>query len=243
MAKTLYQSQMVKMGPVKVTVKSDVLQSKFKGKPPYVMLEIGGEDYNYSTENDECAEFFEGQKGRSFTVVAEGSRENALLTYVGEAAPDPEPEQKPTAKSRPPANPSKGRGAPPPAQQAAPAQHAPPAETHAAPPARPPKAPAETPTEATNRVKRQANRIANVWVVAYAAALYAKQQVKEQLGQEVGNDLFHGCVSTICIQLHRDGLQNAMPTGGVDADGFYAVPPVVGRPAHQEPSDNNGGAQ
>ena len=41
MAKTLYHSALAKMGPVEVTVKSDgAIPSKFKDKPPFVVLEV-----------------------------------------------------------------------------------------------------------------------------------------------------------------------------------------------------------
>jgi hypothetical protein len=88
MPKTLYHSALVKLGPVKVTVKSDVTDSKFPGKPPFVTLEIGGESFNYNTESDECAAFFEGSKGKTFHLVAEGSGKDgtAKVSYVGGTA-------------------------------------------------------------------------------------------------------------------------------------------------------------
>ena len=257
MAKTLYHSGLVKMGPVQVTVKSEVLPSKFKDKPPYVVLAIGNEDFNYSTENDECAGFFEGQKGATFTLVAEGSRENAILTYVGQAAPEPPPEQpaKPPARkaNRPPGMAAAANR--PPATQQQPAQppaagNRPPAQQEDPAPPRTPKAP-ETPEEKLNRIKRAANRVANTWVVAYAAALHAKEQVREQLGAEVTQDQFQACVATIAVQLERDGMHHLMHTGGVDAKGFYAVGVPVGHkgnghgahdpaPATGQASDNDG---
>lgn len=93
MAKTLYHSALRQLGPVRVTVKSDVLQSKFSKpgapKPDYVILEISGEEWNYSLENPTCGGVFEGQKGNTFTVVADGGgrgkEDSATVTYVGEA--------------------------------------------------------------------------------------------------------------------------------------------------------------
>lgn len=117
--KTLFHSELVKLGPVAVTVESDVMKSKFSKpgavKPDYVVLIIDGEERTYNTENAECAAFFDGQKGRTFTLVAEGSRENATLTYVGEAMPAPAPEAaKPPVKA--PSRP--GKPATPPAAPA-----------------------------------------------------------------------------------------------------------------------------
>lgn len=93
--KTLYHSELVAMGPVRVTVASDVMPSKFSKpgtpRPDWVALKIGDEDKIYTVENESCGAFFDGQKGRTFTLVAEGSREQATLTYVGEAAPQAPP--------------------------------------------------------------------------------------------------------------------------------------------------------
>lgn len=107
MAKTLYHSQLKALGPTRVTVKSDVLKSKFSKpnapKPDYVILEINGEDFNYSSENEGCADFFNGSKGKTFTLIAEGggkgNEATAAITYVGEAA-DENAEQ-PVAKPLP----------------------------------------------------------------------------------------------------------------------------------------------
>jgi hypothetical protein len=234
------------MGPVQVTVKTDCLHSKFPNKPDYLVLTIDGEDYNYTVENPDCAAFFEGQRGRVFTLVAEGSRENATLTYVGEAAPDPDADTeyapaKPPAKktNRPPASPPASKKAAAPPQQQ---QHAPPAQ-EAASSQRATRPAAETPEERLHRVKVHANRVANCWVVAFAAAAYARDQIKRQLNLEVSSDQFQGCVSSVFIQMSRDGMVPLLPTGAVDADGFYAAPVDVAprRPvAEPQPSDNDG---
>jgi hypothetical protein len=141
MAKTLYHSSLVKMGPVEVTVKSDgAIPSKFKGKNPFVVLEIDGEEHTYNTENEDCASFFNGTKGRTFTIVAEGREGDAIITYVGESAEAPEPAKAP-AKQAPKSAPA--RPVTPPARPVAkPSQPAQPpqAEPEAPEPAEPPKA-------------------------------------------------------------------------------------------------------
>jgi hypothetical protein len=119
MAKTLYHSELCKLGPVEVTVKSDILKSKYAGKPDYVVLELDGEDRNYGFDTPECATPFEGQKGQTFTIVAEGSGKDgtAVVTYVGEGGGTPQ--RKPAA--RPQARPAApNRATPPPARQNAP---------------------------------------------------------------------------------------------------------------------------
>jgi len=140
----LYHSALKKMGPIRVTVQSDVLQSKFPGKPDYVCLRIGTEDFNYSLENPTCGDVFEGQKGNTFTIIADGGgkgkEDTATVTYVGEAADDgdtapaaPAPARTAAAPARPAAAPARrgpvphNTSVPPghPARQAAPAAAAP----------------------------------------------------------------------------------------------------------------------
>lgn len=130
MAKTLYHSELVKLGPVEVTVKSDILQSKYPGKPDYVVLEIAGEERNYSFDTPECATPFEGQKGQTFTIVAEGSGKDgsATVTYVGEGGGAPQRKaapQRPAPARQPARQPAPAqRPAAPPQQQRPPVQHA-----------------------------------------------------------------------------------------------------------------------
>ena len=90
MAKNLYHKSFKEMGPVTITVKSERTKSKFSKpgapKDDYVMLVIGGVDYSYNTENENCANFFTGKVGQTIAVVADGSRADATIQYVGEPA-------------------------------------------------------------------------------------------------------------------------------------------------------------
>lgn len=130
MAKTLYHSALKQLGPVRVTVKSDVLQSKFSKpnapKPDYVILEIAGEEWNYSLENPTCGDVFEGQKGNTFTIVAEGGgrghEDSASVTYVGEAAAEGDDGDTGPAIP-PPARPAPARRGPTPHNTSVPAAH------------------------------------------------------------------------------------------------------------------------
>lgn len=121
----LYHSALAAMGPVRVTVKAEQAKSKYPNKPNYVTLTINGVDHYYSAENPGCADFFNGTKGRTFTIVAEGggkgSPETAQIVYVGEAAPSGPPQP---------------QHAPPPPQTATPASLPPPAAQSAAAPQR-----------------------------------------------------------------------------------------------------------
>lgn len=252
MAKTLYHSELVKLSPVQVTVKTDVLDSKFKDKPPYVGLKIDGEERNYSTENDECAAFFDGQKGRTFTIVAEGREDDATITYVGESAapvedaqeaPEAPPARRPSrAPARPPARrqsapPAKGEGTPPPPPPAPPSAPSAPARPPAA------KPPVETPEQRVQRARQHANKVANVWLIAYAAGNFARQQVREQFQQELSETQFQACVSTIAVQLEKDGFHHQMPVGVLNiAPKAQPAEPAPQPPAAPEPSDNDGAA-
>lgn len=133
MSKTLYHSALCQLGEVAVTVKSDVLTSKFKKDQRYVVLVVDGEEKNYNCENDNCADFFDGQKGASFVLLAEGSREEAVLTYVGDAEPMEAAAQRAPAKAPQPAR-AAAKGKPPAGKSAAP----PPATTTPKPSAKPP---------------------------------------------------------------------------------------------------------
>ncbi len=106
--KSLYHSEMSQMGPIKVTVMSDVLHSKHAGKPDYVTLKIDNFDRYYNVENESCAAFFAGRKGQTISIVAEGSREEASITLVGQPIGAPQPDRAPArqqAAERPAARP------------------------------------------------------------------------------------------------------------------------------------------
>ena len=124
--KTLYHSELVKNGPTRVTVKTDLLKSKYNDKE-YVALIIGNDERNYNPENQACAEFWRGQKGKTFTVVAEGREAEATLTYVGESGAAKPPTAAPPAQA--------AATAQQPARGAAPAGGAPAAGRGAAAPA------------------------------------------------------------------------------------------------------------
>lgn len=132
MAKTLYHSQFRELGPTEVFVKSDVLKSKYSKpnapKPDYIVLTINGEDFNYSSENQKCADFFKGHKGRTFTIQAEGGgkdkEDTAEIIYLGEPGTTVGQQPKPT--STPKTAPSPRAPAPPPRQNAPPPPQTPP---------------------------------------------------------------------------------------------------------------------
>lgn len=241
MGKTIYHSALRQMGPVTVTIRSDVLKSKFQGKPDYVLLDIAGEERIYNVENADCAEFFRGHKGRTFAILAEGTKEDATIGYVGEAASEPEPQEQPPARNtaKAPAQAPRGKGAPPPAKGPPARQNAPPpAQTRpAAPPAQQAArqaqvAPQESPEQKLGRSRAYAARLAVAHGVAYAAARYARTQVRERFQEEISDIDFSGIVMNFLIQLERDGFVNGLPV--------RVEEPAAAPAQQQEPSDNDG---
>jgi hypothetical protein len=232
-SKTLYHSELVKLSPVQVTVQSDVLPSQFKGKPPFVVLLVKGRERNYSCENEGCEVFFDGQKGRSFTLIAAGRGAEATLTYVGEALPEQAaPPVAPPANRPPPPPPPVSPGAvltPPPPQSS------PPANVGALParPAAPPKPPEQSDAAKLARCRQHANKLANCWLLAFAAASFARKQVLDQFGVELSQDQFQGCVTNLSIKMQHDGVHLNMPTGVLKIGPNSHAPPAPVAPAPQ----------
>lgn len=256
---TLYHSELLKLGEVQVKVIDENKPSKFRGKPPYAVLRMDGVNRNYEFENESCEDFFKGQTGVTMVILAEGSREEATLTYIGEGAENDAAEEPPPARNQPPRGnqrASRPAGAPP----ARTAQ--PPARTNAAPPApqsgagrpqNPPSstttsAPAkrqeETPAQKVFRARVHAAKVANVWLIAFQAAVYARREAEEQLGQKVSDDQFRACVSTICVQLEKDGFHHLMPSTALELNKRQEpkkeAPPTTDPGTRSEPSDNDG---
>lgn len=94
MVKQLFHKELRDLSPVSITVKAERQKSTYskpnQPKPDYVTLMLNGEERYYTTENEACAVFFTGKRGQTFTVVAEGSREDATITCVGQSAAPPQ---------------------------------------------------------------------------------------------------------------------------------------------------------
>lgn len=103
MSKTLYQSELVKLGPVTVRVESDILKSKYDGKPDYVVLALNGTERLYNLENHSCGDAFHGRKGQTITIQATGSRDEASISIVddGDIAPVSRPTAAPARAAAP----------------------------------------------------------------------------------------------------------------------------------------------
>ena len=81
--KGIYHSTLVRAGDTVVTIKSDVLKSKYEGKPDYVYLTAAdGTEHSLAVENFRVAEALKGLKDQRVTLRASGSREDADLEIL-----------------------------------------------------------------------------------------------------------------------------------------------------------------
>lgn len=107
--KTMFHSELVQLGAVKVLVKTDVMHSKFKGKLDYVVLECEGVERNLNLENAACAEAMNGLKGKIVVLEAKGRANDAEIMIAGatttaeerEAAAEATQQRKPAATEPP----------------------------------------------------------------------------------------------------------------------------------------------
>lgn len=220
------------MGPVRVKVLTDVLKSQYNGGE-YVFLEVNGEERTYTMENPTCSEFFREQKGRVFTLVAEGSREQAVLTYVGEAASTPPPSTPPPRRQT----------APPPApvQQAAP-----PPVTR--PPSGPPPVAARQSTPPPSVPEDRALKQARIYIARRVSLMKITMKATSYLGSELkamgldimDPEMFNSINATLFISAERAGMASFLPqrinssTLEPEAGGTRAAAPVQQAPP-QEP--------
>jgi hypothetical protein len=205
MAKTCYHSELSKLSPVTVQVASDPKKSKFPNKPNYVYLKIQdketgafGEERPHDFENAKCEAFFVGQKGRTFTIVAEGREDTATITYVGESGAAIQPPAPKPAHSAPPA-------ARPPA--AAPAPHA----TGAPPPA----APKMTRDEALRQTKLFIGQRLSLLKVCIKAVATLQPEYKSMMKVDMSEETFRAWTTSLYISGESQGL--AMRSGFADA--------------------------
>lgn len=234
-AKTLYHSALVKLGPVMVTVKSDVSKSKFAGKPNYCYLVINGEEFGYSFDSPACEQFFTGQKGRSFMIQAEGRDADAKITYLGE----PGSQKLAAPATPPPAAPQPGL--PPPNIQ-------PPAATpprQAAPPATPPPAAGNPPPppgahmtneEALKQTKVFIARRASLLKVAVVAVHSLDLEFQKLAGRKMSDDEFFWNTRLLYMSAEsqglaiRGGFADRMPTN-IDLETLQIVKAAQTPPA------------
>lgn len=237
--KGLFHSELTRLSadsPVQVHVKSDVMKSKYKDKPDYVILVIDGRERIYSTENQSCADWFRGTKGRTLLITATGREGDAQIDFVAEveagteAAPEQEQQQEREQQQAPKgkAPPPKGKAAPPAAVAVAQGKSL--AQRHeesmnklatkVTEPATASPAAAtggkQAPEKKVEHYKNAANRKANLWLVAFKAALYVREQIITQRKLDLTEEQFKGCIASLFISLERDGFGSQIPLGIMD---------------------------
>lgn len=78
-AKTMYHSELAKLGIINARINSEPTESKYPGKPKWVAMEINGDERYYNCENDECELALTGFKDNWVELEAYGSREEAAI--------------------------------------------------------------------------------------------------------------------------------------------------------------------
>lgn len=102
--KGVYHSTLTRAGEITVTIQSDVMDSKDKGKY-YCVIQHEGFDHFYNIENNACAEALKGRKGQTVTLLATGRDTTAAIEVKGAiegASPTP-PTKVPYASKQKPA--------------------------------------------------------------------------------------------------------------------------------------------
>lgn len=215
--KTLFHSELKKLGPVRVLVKSEPTKSKYKGRPDYVVLEIDGAERYYNAENQGCSDFFRGQNGRVMTILAEGGGKgeeaSATISWMGDAVetngqPSNQPPNNPPATSKPPPplnNPSPAKSnQPPPRSDAAPAKSS-------APP--PPASQSEE--VAFKNARLFIGRRLGLRKLCVEAAVQFKKEFEERYGVPFKDEFFWPMVTSLYMSAEQEGL--AIRKGFADA--------------------------
>lgn len=199
--KTLFHSELVKAGPVTATIRSNVTPSKFKDKPPYVEMVIGGHARQYNVENDHCAMALDGLTNQVVILSATGTREDARIdvgTREGDSAPATAPEATPAQQST--AQPPK-------------APHKPASERRG--PSQPPAAQQKAPSSLMTCVHR-AEQIANVNKVAIIKAFDTAEELQAERGIVLERHEIIAVATNIAIRMGYDNFHTQMPTGHMD---------------------------
>lgn len=96
MPKNIFHSKLMnasKKGILTLSVRGDVSRSKYPDKPDYVKIELNGEEFYFSPDNEECLEAFRGQAGKTITIQLEGGgkglEHTSKITRVGHPGSEP----------------------------------------------------------------------------------------------------------------------------------------------------------
>ena len=191
----MFHSELVKLGPVDITVKTEVRPSKYPDKPDWVGLDIQGTERYLSIENSQVAGFFEFAGLGPIRVHATGNRDDARIVGVPEDSPEPAP-----VAPRP---------------VPAPARPAPPA-------ARPAPAPAPAPAQRQvaafddlDKARKIAERTTNAWEMIMRELLARISQFPEEVsGPFLSNPAALQAACATCMISSKDlGILACIPAG------------------------------
>ena len=217
--KTLYHSELVKLGPVEVEITTDLIESRYKKGTFIVGLRIDGEERTLAIENDDCGAALAERKGQVITIEASGSRESAEISIIEGLPEAPAPKARATARPAPVARPAVARPA--------------------AAAARPASAARQTASPGRN-VHGMLMQLANLEI--NVQCLVAKVSDALIAGRDIvlTDAQLAGMAGRLFIEAVRGGAHQSMP-----ADHMIDCTPKGGKaPAQQsEVSDNDGGAE
>lgn len=237
--KGLYHSELVKMGPVMVTVKQGRTPSKYQNQPDYCVLVIDDNERFYSIENDDCGDFLDAYEGQDIEIEAQGSREQATIDIADDVPNDqPSPARNPV-QNRP--SPAQERQAP----KTAPARSGPQPATKtrptgenrvATPPRRETEARKEelTPREKLVKARKLAGQLSNANYLAVAAAVKAAEGLAEHKIVTVTDDLLKSLAISNLIRFLDSGTHLLLPSGSMEA----TLHPAEEVPAQEEGEPN-----
>lgn len=194
--KTLYHSEAAALGSIQCVIKSDILHSKYEGKPDYCILVASGVERNYSTENEACAAALRGRKGQSVTLTFLGSRDDATIQVAGGEA---------LSAAKAPAT------APPTAQQQQQQQSQ--SQSQSPPPQRaapPQAAPEDGVRQAGMRIMKFANLLdKNLDAAVWLSERFAKKHPNQK---QMTTEDIRSIAMSLQIASERAGLADLMPT-------------------------------
>jgi hypothetical protein len=239
--KTLYHSELSKLGPVTIEITSDLMESKYKKGTYFVGVKLDGEERTLNIENDECGAALDQRKGQVLTIEATGSRESAEITILDTPPDEPAAQApaRPAARPAPVARPAAARPAAAPAKQQA-----------AAAPAHKPGSTAALIQLGNLEIKVQCMCAAvSDALIAGRDIVLTDAQLAGMAGrmfiESVRAGLHHGMPSDHLIDCTPKGgkapAQSCTPKGG-KAPAQSCTPKGGKAPAQSEPSDNDGGA-
>lgn len=200
------------MGQVWAQVTSDVIPSKFAGKPPFCAMIINGVEYSYSCENPGCEDALRGYAGQTIMLQAFGSRDAATIQVVQAqgGAPAPAAPAHAPVPNRTPQKPVAPRNTPPSSVR-------PPAPAPQAPPTRPAQ---KTQDQALNDAATYVARCGILMQLCHKAAVQTKREYDAEFAALIATghvprmemEQVQASASCLFISAQRAGHADALPT-------------------------------